>query len=471
MSASAAAAPSGILEPRAALLRFPTSVGILLAISLCAHFAAVVNALAGDGLVAAAYFVGGQFALSLGLLRLYNGVWVFQDIRVLFVIFMFLYGFSLPAISIARSTTMPGLSEAGFLYGTAFLGFNLVQWWYKQPWQDVPAESLAWVRPTFANAVLVLLGFAAVVGYAWIKGTRTFLTLDRTQMRWLYTQTWVVSMMLMTGFVMYMFAGWPRLSRNARRLVAATRGRDSGGVRHFSHRARQSSRFSRHVHLPCWNDRVAASRGDRYPHRDDRAFAFVVLMLLGVVRQMRSAPWRIYTTDHLVEMVEQNEFVNPIQTVMYYVTAKKPLKYGMTYLSAPNAFIPRALWPEKPLGLSLQFNRDKFGDVIFIGYAYTPVTEAYINFSFVGPFIVMSLVSLATVFLVKHVGRRPMLYFLCFATAVDFNCGSSAGVFYFLVVTGVAFSLMKFVSRIEWAPKALQGMWPPPTPAERVSGA
>ena len=222
MSASAAAAPSGILEPRAALLRFPTSVGILLAISLCAHFAAVVNALAGDGLVAAAYFVGGQFALSLGLLRLYNGVWVFQDIRVLFVIFMFLYGFSLPAISIARSTTMPGLSEAGFLYGTAFLGFNLVQWWYKQPWQDVPAESLAWVRPTFANAVLVLLGFAAVVGYAWIKGTRTFLTLDRTQMRWLYTQTWVVSMMMMTGFVMYMFAGWPRLSRNARRLVAAT---------------------------------------------------------------------------------------------------------------------------------------------------------------------------------------------------------------------------------------------------------
>jgi oligosaccharide repeat unit polymerase len=467
MSASAAAASSAILEPRTALLPFPTSVGILLAISLCSHLAALVHALFGEGLAASVYFLGGQFALSLGLLRLYNGVWVFQDIRVPFVIFMFLYGFSLPAISIANSTPAAGLSESAFLYGTAFLGFNLVQWWYKQPWRDVPAESLAWVRPTFANAVLVVLGFAGIVGYAWQKGTRTFLTLDRTQMSWLYTQTWVVSMMIMTGFVMYMFAGWPSLSRNARRLVAAT------VVAFVIFHIGLGNRRDFLAIFIFLAGMIASRRRAVIGIRTVMiaVFVFAMFMLLGVVRQIRNAPWAVYTSDRLVSLAEHNEFTMPIQTVMYYVTANEPLKYGMTYLAAPNALIPRALWPEKPVGLSLQFNRDQFGDAITTGYAYTPVTEAYINFSFVGPFIVMSLVSLATVFLVKHARRRPLLYFLFFALALDFNRGSSAGVLYSVVVIGVAFSLMKLVSRIEWAPKALRGMWPPPAPAERTSGA
>lgn len=458
MSASAAAAPSGILEPRAALLRFPTSVGILLAISLCAHLAALVYAVFAEGLIGAVCFVAGQFALSLGLLRLYNGVWVFQDIRVPLVIFMFLYGCWLPAISMARSTALPGLSEAAFLYGTVFLGFNLVQWWYKQPWQDIPAESFAAVRPTFANAALVLLSFAAIVGYAWLKGTREFLTLDRSQMRWLFTQTWVVSMMMMNGFVMYMFAGWPRLSRSARRLVAAT----VAGFVIF-----HLGLGNRHAFFPMFVFLAGAIATRRRAVIGPRTVtialvAFVLLMMVGVVRQMRRAPWMKYTSNTLVGAAETNEFTMPIQTLTYYITVNKPLQYGMTYFSAPTVFIPRALWPEKPVSLSLQFSRDQFGDLITTGYAYTPVTEAYINFSFVGPFIVISLVSLATVFLVKHARRRPMFYLLCFALTLDFNRGDSVGVLYPLVVIGVAFSLMKFVSRIEWAPKALHGMWPPP---------
>lgn len=466
MTASAAAA-SGILEPRTALLRFPTSVGVLLGVSLCAHLAAVVHALFGEGLAASVYFLGGQFALSLGLLRLYNGVWVFQDIRVPFVIFMFLYGFTLPAISIANSSGSPGLSEAAFLYATSFLGFNLVQWWYKQPWRDVPAESLASVRPTFANAVVLVLGFAGIVSYAWLKGTRSFLTLDRTQMSWLYTQTWVVSMMIMNGFAMYMIAGWPWLGRNARRLVAATL---AAFVLFHIGLGNRRDFLAIFIFLAGM---IASRRRAVIGIRTVMItfLVFVVFMLLGVVRQVRNAPWAIYTNDRLISLVEHNEFTMPIQTVTYYVTANQPLRYGKTYLAAPSTFIPRSLWPEKPVGLSLQFNRDQFGEAITSGYAYTPVTEAYINFSFVGPFIVMSLVSLATVFLVKHARQRPMLYFLCFALALDFNRGSSASVFYFLVVVGVAVSLMRVVSRIEWAPQALRGMWPPPTPAERAAGS
>ena len=465
MSAPTIGAPPGMLKSHSTLVRFPTSVGILLGISLCVHLAALTYAVVGEGLTAATSFVLGQFTLSLGLLRLYNGAWVLQDIRMPMVVLLFLYGCTLPAISLMRESEWTGLTEAAVLFGTAYVGFNLVQWWYKQQWQDVPVESFDSIRPSFANAALVLIAFIAVIGYAWVRGTRAFLTLDRTQMSWLYTQAWVVAMMMMNGFAMYLFAGWPRLSKNARRFVVVTL--IAFVILHIGLGNRRDF-----IAMALFLVGMIASR--RHATIGIRTIilamlTFVVMMSLGVARQLRAKPWMAYSTNRLLLVAEQNEFVMPIRTVMYYATADKPLKYGLTYITAPTVFIPRRLWPEKPIGLSLQFNRDQFGDAIVPGYAYTPVTEAFINFSFVGPFVVMSLVSLATVLLVKHARRRPMLYFTSFALTLEFNRGSSAGVLYFLVVVGVAYALMRVVSRIEWSPKSLHGMWPPPIAVERVS--
>jgi hypothetical protein len=457
MAGSIAVGAGEMPRSRFAPLPFPTSSGILLGIALCAHLAAVVYALTDTGLAASVYLIGGQFALSLALLRLYNGVWVFQDLRMPMVVFLFLYGFSLPAISVMKGTSSPGLTEAALLYGTAFAGFNFVQWWFKQPWRDVPASALAWVRPTFANAALVLLGFLAVVGYAYGKGTRTFLTLDRTQMTWLYTQTWVVSMLLMNGFVMYMFAGWPAMTRNAKRIVVwavlayVIFNLGLGNRRDFL------AMFLFLVGM------LASRRRSVIGFRTMLVafLAFTAFIAFGIVRQIRSAPWTLYTMSPLTLITEQNEFVMPIQTATYYMSIDRPFMLGMTYLGAPGAFVPRVLWPEKPIGLSSQFNRDKFGDAIVPGYAYTPITEAYINFSFVGPFIVLSLVSLATVFLVRHARERPLLYFLCFSLVLDFNRGESAGILYSLVVIGCAFALMRMVSQIQWVPRAFEATWPP----------
>jgi hypothetical protein len=457
MAGSIAVGANEMPRSRFAPLPFPTSCGILLGIALCAHLAAMVYAFTASGLAASVYLIGGQFALSLALLRLYNGVWVFQDLRMPMVVFLFLYGFSLPAISVLKGTPSPGLTEAALLYGTAFAGFNVVQWWFKQPWRDVPASALAWVRPTFANAALVMLGFLAVVGYAYGKGTRTFLTLDRTQMTWLYTQTWVVSMLLMNGFVMYMFAGWPAMTRNAKRIVVwavlayVIFNLGLGNRRDFL------AMFLFLVGM------LASRRRSVIGFRTMlvAALAFTGFIAFGIVRQIRSAPWTLYTMSPLTLITEQNEFVMPIQTATYYMSIDRPFMLGMTYLAAPGAFIPRVLWPEKPIGLSTQFNRDKFGDAIVPGYAYTPITEAYINFSFVGPFIVLSLISLATVFLVRHARERPLLYFLCFSLVLDFNRGESAGILYSLVVIGAAFALMRLVSEIQWVPKVFEAAWPP----------
>ncbi|HMA19734.1 MAG TPA: hypothetical protein VKO87_02960, partial [Gemmatimonadaceae bacterium] len=60
---------------------FPTGPGILLGISISLHLAALIEGLLGRAVDSSALFLGGQFALSLALLRLYNGRWVLQDIR------------------------------------------------------------------------------------------------------------------------------------------------------------------------------------------------------------------------------------------------------------------------------------------------------------------------------------------------------------------------------------------------------
>jgi hypothetical protein len=164
-------------------------------------------------------------------------------------------------------------------------------------------------------------------------------------------------------------------------------------------------------------------------------------------------------------LVQSNEFVSPIQTLIYYVSHEFQLRFGWTYFSAPSLFFPRVLWPEKPESLSLQFMRDAFGSVELMGFAYTPVTEAFLNFGWVGPFLVFSLLSLGMVKLVRNADRLVGLYFIAFALVLDFNRGDSGGTFYQLVVTGAAFWAMTIVSRLRWAPKPWRETWDPPLEA------
>ena len=88
-----------------------------------------------------------------------------------------------------------------------------------------------------------------------------------------------------------------------------------------------------------------------------------------------------------------------------------------------------------------------------MGFAYTPVTEAFLNFWYVGPFIVFTVLSLLLVKLVKNSYAHPGLYFVAFALVVDFNRGDWGGTFYALMVVGGAYWFMTVVSRLTWAPR------------------
>ena len=441
-------------QPRA--LRFPGLVGIFLGFSLCLHLAAIVYIAFGDTLPAAVCVLCGQFLLGLSILRLVDGAFVFQDIRLFFLIFFFLYGATLPVIIVSGlQGPNPGIAGAAFMYATGMFGFNFVQWWYRQPWHDVPPEVFDRYRPSFANAVAVFLGFTWIIYWLSSRGFIFGLGIDRARANWIGTQTWVVSMFVMNGLVMYGFMGWNQLTRRAKVVLVVT-------VTAFV--LLQVSFGNRRDFLPMFVFLAGVIAARR--HAVIRFWtillgilAFAGLTILGILRQVIDTPL-LLASDPVTVLLTQSEFVSPIQTLIYYVAKPHALRLGWTYIAAPLLFIPRVFWPGKPESLSLQFMRDAFGSTEMMGYAYTPVTEAVLNFGSVGPAIFFAILSILLVKLVKNADLRPGLYFICFSVVIDFNRGDVGGTFYQLVCVGAAFWFMHLVSRIRWAPRILRDTFP-----------
>ena len=442
--------------------RFPEGPGVLLAIAAGLHVASVIQAVLGRPVDGAAMFVTGQFAITLALLRLYDGRWVIQDIRLFFAIFLFLYGGMLPLVMFfGIAQPVPGIAGCGYMYGTAFVALNLVQWWYKQPFKDIPREAFRRIAPAPANILVLVLGFLAVIGYAVSRGVQIGL-IDRNQNLYLGTQLWVVMIFVVNGLTMFMFAGWERLSRWEKLVLVISIvlfvlfQLTMGNRRDF---------LAMFVFLigVVMTKRRAVIRAVSVVFG---AVAFAAFMAVGIVRQIIADPALLSRFNPTELVLTQNEFVTPIYTLMHYVNNVRPLRWGLTYLAAPSQFVPRAIWTDKPESLSLQFMRDAFGSTNLIGYAYTPVTEAFLNFSWVGPFFVFAIFSILMVKLVRNASDHPGLYFICFALVVDFHRGDFAGTFYALTFVGGAYAFMWMVSRIRWAPsRAAMRRSAPPRPA------
>jgi oligosaccharide repeat unit polymerase len=438
---------------------FPEGPGLLLAISLGLHLAALIEGLLGRPVDGAALFVTGQFLISLALLRLYDGRWAFQDIRFFFALFLFLYGGALPLIVLFDvAQPVNGIAGAGYMYGTAFVAFNLVQWWYKQPFIDVPREVFRRIAPSPLNIIVLGFAFLAVIAYAFSRGVSIGLRIDRGQTQFLGTQLWVVMIFVVNGLTMFMFAGWSALSRLEKLILVAILALfivfqlAMGNRRDF---------LAMFVFLIG----VAMTKRKSVIRLKSVIFggiAFAAFMAVGIIRQVFQDRALLARYNPLELILTQNEFVTPIYTLMHYVNNVRPLRLGMTYLMAPTQFIPRALWPDKPESLSLQFMRDAFGSTSLIGFAYTPVTEAFLNFSWPGPFVVFGILSILTVKLVRNAERHTGLYFILFALVVDFHRGEFAGTFYAFCFVGGAYAFMRFISRLRWAPVRSLAVRPAP---------
>jgi oligosaccharide repeat unit polymerase len=137
------------------------------------------------------------------------------------------------------------------------------------------------------------------------------------------------------------------------------------------------------------------------------------------------------------ESFVNNEFVYPMQTLAYVIDDKWDLRYGYTYFVLPfQVAVPRYFYPGKPDDLGKEFVNKTFGEGSQ-GYAYTPVTEAYLNFGVWGPLFVFVLFSFVLSQLVRKFALSTIsfVYFLLYSFVFDFCRGTFATILYQVLVS------------------------------------
>ena len=97
--------------------------------------------------------------------------------------------------------------------------------------------------------------------------------------------------------------------------------------------------------------------------------------------------------------------------------------------------IPRAIYPGKPDSLANEFLERKYGRNKTIGFAYNPVTESFVNFGYVGSFLVFFLLGRFLVFLSNY--KNQVFNFLIFITLIDFCRGEMGTYLYQLLFVSI----------------------------------
>lgn len=160
-----------------------------------------------------------------------------------------------------------------------------------------------------------------------------------------------------------------------------------------------------------------------------------------VVSMKREASTRDMAGNEAVQMaLQSNEFVFPMQTTYYTIKDDWSYRFGSTYLFLPvQVLIPRAIYPGKPDSLGSEFVNKTFGSG-WMAFAYTPVTEAYLNGGYLGIIIVFSLLSSFLNKLVKKANYKVDFWYLIFISlCLDWSRSEFSSIIYTLFIIWLCF--------------------------------
>ncbi len=114
----------------------------------------------------------------------------------------------------------------------------------------------------------------------------------------------------------------------------------------------------------------------------------------GKMTSQTASEWVQANTAEDWIMPENNEFAGPYYSLVYAVDNPPTLRWGRSYVNGMFFFLPKRLYPgtkPKPIGNEFALEiASKFANAYFpaSGWGYSPVAEAYVNFSFAGVVIV-----------------------------------------------------------------------------------
>jgi oligosaccharide repeat unit polymerase len=153
-----------------------------------------------------------------------------------------------------------------------------------------------------------------------------------------------------------------------------------------------------------------------------------VFLFLGSIRSEASTEEDFNFSNLAITTLSSNEFVYPFYTLSHYVARYLDdsivFLYGFSIFLYPVLyFIPRIIFPEKPISLAIQFVNEIDSKM---GYAYSPVTEFFVNFGVIGPFIGFLFIGIIISKIQSFKDQR--LNFVFFSMIPDF-CRGEIGTF------------------------------------------
>jgi oligosaccharide repeat unit polymerase len=149
-----------------------------------------------------------------------------------------------------------------------------------------------------------------------------------------------------------------------------------------------------------------------------------LFLFMGSLRGEMNLAENLNYSELMLDTLSNNEFIYPFFTLSFAVEAYfqglLSFFYGKTiFLNSILIFIPRVMFDGKPNSLANQFVIDNFGGGM--GYAYSPVAEAFVNFGLLGPAIVFFLLGLLVSGMQEF--RDQRFIFIFFTMVPDFCRG------------------------------------------------
>ena len=355
-----------------------------------------------------------------------------QDIRVIFIVTYSLYSLFCPLISLLGFdvflSTMPLTT---FCFGLGLAGFNLGNILFPVKWVNI-----SFVKNSVNYSLLLLLLLAELIlltVYLIAYQVPVFSTLgqfDRLEFFETINQVWVVLTMaisLTSCLIIYYFDEW-----NRKQFIF-------GILLIVYYIALQLSLGNRRDFLPILLFSTSYFLTKYHSKLNAKIIIIGTVFFIGSfwLVQQRNSNLEYSRVGAIQESFVNNEFVYPMQTLAYIIDDKWDLRYGYTYFVLPfQIAVPRYIYPNKPEDLGKEFVNKTFGEGSQ-GYAYTPVTEAYLNFGILGPLFVFVLFSLAFSQLIRkfNLSSISFVYFLLYSFVFDFCRGTFATVIYQVLVS------------------------------------
>lgn len=184
--------------------------------------------------------------------------------------------------------------------------------------------------------------------------------------------------------------------------------------------------------------------GEKFSFNSKILIAILIVLLFSIALFRNEVDSDVNIADYFYYLF--GEFILVGYVTIPFLTWKRNFLYGTTYLkNVLYSFVPRKIFPDKPLSLGSQFKQMYDLNVAF---AFNPVAEAFWNYSWFAVILVPILLILF-VTCIKQIAKRDELFSLIFyGSIIDFCRGTMATFVFQTIILFIAYKVVFLLSKV-----------------------